>query len=202
MQLARKAKKNRTNINRFNLPRKTSIRRKFDLSSSTYNSRSFSNPIPSLMCHNNQPFTSDGDIPNTFNFYFTSIFTQNSNFAMKQMPNFEATIFIADLIHLFLLLNPCLRNAMTPTQWVPTNFLSLLFTVHLGYWLHLFVNRLCISRLSKSGLIPGKFLRISPLHKCGSRSHVENYRPICKTSKFLLILEIIMFKLIENELVN
>ena len=72
------------------------------LSSSNYSfcmlwSLSFSNPIPSLMYHNNQTFTSDGDIAFTFNFCYTSVFAQKRNFVTAQLTKFAATISIADL---------------------------------------------------------------------------------------------------------
>ena len=76
------------------------VEESFGLSSSKYSfcmvwSLGFSNTIPSLMYHNNQTFTSDGDIAYTFNFYYTPVFAQKSHFVMAKLSKFAAAISIA-----------------------------------------------------------------------------------------------------------
>ena len=170
----------------------------FNLSSSTECFRmlrklGFCNHIPSVMYYNDQKYCTDSDIANAFNKYFSSVFSSKVDFVAASEIETVPSIFIDDLqvslIEVETLLLKCVdSNSMGPDR-VPSCVLQKASNILAPLVLELFTHIL------KNRTWPDvwKVSHITPLHKKGPKSSIENYLSISILCKLSLILERIIF---------
>ena len=153
----------------------------------------FCNHIPSVMYYNDQKYCTDTDIANAFNKYLSSVFSSKVDFVAASETETVPSIFIDDLqvslIEVETLLLKCDdSNSMGPDQ-VPSFVLHKASNILAPLVLELFTHIL------KNRTWPDvwKVSHITPLHKKGPKSSIDNYRPISILCKLSLILERIIF---------
>ena len=179
----------------------------FNLSSSTECFRmlrklGFCNHIPSVMYYNNQKFCTDSDIANAFNEYLSSVFGQKLDFVAETETEIAPTILIDDmqlsLNEIESLLQKCVdSNAMGPDE-IPSFVLRNASNILAPLVVELF------TRILNDRTWPDvwKMSHVTPLHKTGPKSSVENYRPISILCKLSLILERIIFNFLYPKVVQ
>ena len=156
---------------------------------------------PNCIEDRNKMITSNIDICNSFNNYFSSIadnilqdcktpvIKTYDKFMPEQNPN-SFVFELCDPIEVFLLINDLNPKKATGPNGIPTNILQMLgrpMSIHLS---KIFNIMIC------TGVHPDKLklAHVIPIFKKGSRLLVSNYRPISLLSNLNMIFEKIVYK--------
>ena len=139
------------------------------------------------------------DIANTFNEYFTSIFTHDNNSDHNLGENSDPEIVSEDIITLtndevITVLTNLNNNKAHGPDGIPAHLLTETSSQIAPSLCALFNKSLCC------GVLPDdwKLANVVPEHKRGEKSYVENYRPISLLSRISKVIERCVFHNIQH----
>mgnify|MGYP001427121073 CR=1 FL=1 len=159
---------------------------------------------PSKVFYKNQEMSSDNEIANSFNHFFTNIGSSIEAKIPKSKKSFFSFLGEANCKSIFL--RPCdeaeialLIQQMKSSKASGPNSISTNLLIEFGdFLIHPLVSLINMS--FKEGIFPNlnKEASICPIHKKGEKTKCENYRPISLLSNISKLFEKVMYSRIDN----